>query len=441
MNPKQTPGQRFDPVLHPIDPDDLHVNDHPILTGLVPVVSNWIMAHPAISQAIVWLTPTKDQYYPAWSASQKEDLQQAFVKAWNREPSGLNPVPANLSPNTPDEYPATVMVPDEAWRFYVAGVGQSLALEIQQRLKWSLLSYSADDLAILLDSRECFMYDAYLKGYRIISNKNGDYTPAPPDLILAFLNGIQFLERVPSIRQWEPKRGSTNRLIRLAPSWQRNALVRLFDWCRRNLHHFAGGYTTADMQEHWQYHGYPPIARILSGTIKTGYSLVHWTAGCTGTVGFLTGVLRAVNIPVRHARVAQHSMPHFTHERAYLSHGDDLYGRYSIGKYSDAPLPYPSAELLISPTRFNEWFGPGVSSPDKNVARRSAELAVQHLPIGLIFDYCADKAAQASHADGLVFNYLSYYYSLAELEEANLWERLEAKLTALGGCAANPPTF
>lgn len=410
-----------------------------------PLLDSWLATQPTLQNSIVWLTPSQSQPYTTWSGSQKQALQQAFARAWTNQPSGLPEVPTNLSPDLPNEAPATVMAPNDAWAFYLAHLGQCLALEIGKRLTWSILTYTPEQLAILLDSRQWFMYDAYLKGYRIVADINGYYTPAPPEFILSFLTQIHFLEGIPETRPVRPFPFPFPRpkpvLISRVLSGQYKAIVHLFDWCRRNMVHFGGDFTTANMKAHWQYHGYPPLARVIEGTQKTDSTFQHWTAGCTGTVGFLRAVLRAVNIPVKHLRIGGHSLPYFIHERTYLSHGDDVYGRFSRGKYKDDPLPYPSEKLFLSQATFDKWFGPEVSPAGKNIARRSYELAVEYLPIGLLFNYCADKTAGLSHANGSVFDNLQYFYTLAELEEGNLWERMEAKITALGGCAANPPSF
>jgi len=75
------------------------------------------------------------------------------------------------------------------------------------------------------------------------------------------------------------------------------------------------------------------------------------------------------------------------------------------------------------------------------VGRRPRELAIQYLPYGLLYYYCADQAAGLSPSEGSVFESLGYNFSLAELEQLQLWERLEAKITELGGCEANPPAY
>ncbi|WP_420147857.1 hypothetical protein [Spirosoma sp.] len=401
----------------------------------VPLVDDWLMAHPAIRKVVVWSTHNQVQYYLNWSAEQKDALQQAFNKAWTYQPSGLSNVPVNLSPNTPAEAPACVMSPAEAWSFYLAHLGHSLAQEIGKRLKWSLLDYTTQEASIILDSREWLKYDGYLKGYRIIADKNGYYTPAPPDYILNFLTKIQFLEPIPPNPHPDPEKKPAG-TIYLPPSAQRNAILRLMDWGRHNLFHFGGGMTTDNMKAHWQYHGFPPIARVVEGTLKGDYPLMHWTAGCRGTVGFFIGVLRTINIPVQLVFQGGHSLPYFMHERAYLSHGDDLYSPYTRNENTQGPLPYPSAKLLLSSGRFKEWFGPHVSPPDKNIGRRPREVALLYLPARMLRDYCADKAAKVTHANGKIFQAMNPYYSLEELEQAKLWERLEARLIELGGCEA-----
>lgn len=49
------------------------------------------------------------------------------------------------------------------------------------------------------------------------------------------------------------------------------------------------------MHNHWQYRGWPPVERIISGTNDPVLGVRHWTAGCRGTSGFLRLVLRTTN--------------------------------------------------------------------------------------------------------------------------------------------------
>lgn len=100
----------------------------------IPLLDPWLKANPALQSSIIWVTPTQPQTYDNWSPNQKQALQEAFAKAWTNQTSGLPNVPTNLSPDLPDEYPAPVMTPPQAWAFYLAYLAQCMALEIGQRL-------------------------------------------------------------------------------------------------------------------------------------------------------------------------------------------------------------------------------------------------------------------------------------------------------------------
>jgi len=68
-------------------------------------------------------------------------------------------------------------------------------------------------------------------------------------------------------------------------------------------------------------------------------------------------------------------------------------------------------------------------------ARRTVELAIPYLPMYLLYRYCDDKAAGRSHAEGHVYNWIfKPNYTLSELTDAHLWERMDEKLATLGGC-------
>jgi Dictyostelium (slime mold) repeat len=179
---------------------------------------------------------------------------------------------------------------------------------------------------------------------------------------------------------------------------------------------------------HWQYRGWPPVSRIISGTVyqQTPNGIQHYTAGCGGTTSFLRDVLRAVNIPVIGENRASHACPHFTSEGLYLSHGDDP---YSIRSMSEIP----TEQLLIDQKTFDAWFGPDVAPEQikNNIGRRTLQLAIEYLPKYFFTKYCADRSKGLSHADGSVYSNFKPCYSLAELEEENLWERMDVKFSPI----------
>jgi hypothetical protein len=151
-------------------------------------------------------------------------------------------------------------------------------------------------------------------------------------------------------------------------------------------------------------------------------------------------LLRAVNIPVQYVYTEDHAIPFFPTEGLYLSHGDDPYDVYS--RIHTSGQATPSTEFFISAETWDVWFGPSVPPATRlnNISRRPVENAVTYLPDYLMFLRCDDISAGRSNAEARVFTEsLSKYYELADLQAANLWQRLDAKIQSLGGCTAIRP--
>lgn len=60
--------------------------------------------------------------------------------------------------------------------------------------------------------------------------------------------------------------------------------------------------------------------------------------------------------------------------------------------------------------------------------------ALIHLPNDVLKLYCADMLAGRSHINGWVYQTFNTYYSVAELEAKQLWQRMDTKIASLGGC-------
>lgn len=375
-----------------------------------PDLTAWLNAHPKVAQALVWEDMSGAHSWAAWSDSRKAELRGAFDLAWIRSSISVPDVPPNQAVLADGDHSTTVLSANDAWAYFKASVAQSLAAEIGQQLPWSLLGYAADVLAQLFDGREMFRWSLSPAGYRIDSG-HGHVVPAPPSGIYEFLGANDLI-------------GHT----------RLETLGRVLNWCRMNLVHFTGGTTAANMEDQWQYRGYPPLTRVIEGTVQTShpeFGLRRRTAGCWGTTGVLRALLRVVNIPVKLVTNAGHAQPWFMTEGRYLSHGDDPYNALS-----KSTPPFPAAELLIDQAKFDAWFGPGVSSTGKqnNVGRRTRELAIVHLPDYLLHAHCGDLAAGLGHAAGQVFEIFSRNYTVAQLEAEHLWERMDAKIASFGGC-------
>lgn len=374
----------------------------------------WLNARPGIAASIVWEDAAGSHAWSSWSAGWKAELRQAFEIARIRSSISVADVPPNQVTLADNQQVITVLAPSDAWAYFKASVAQSLAAEIGAWLLWSLQSYSAAQLAQLFDSREMFRWNASLGGYRIDS-MHGHIVPAPPKRTYEFLGTSDLI-------------GST----------RLDTLAKVVEWCRGNLVHFSGGTTAANMEDQWQYRGYPPMVRVLAGTLQTshpGFGVMHRTAGCWGTTGFLRALLRVINIPVKLITNARHAQPWFMADSRYLSHGDD-----PCSQLTKAIPPIPAATILIDQAKFNSWFGPGVSETDKsnNIGRQPRELAITYLPNYLLHAYCVDLSTGKTHANGQVFDIFSRNYSVAQLEAENLWGRMDAKIASFGGCAHVP---
>jgi hypothetical protein len=224
---------------------------------------------------------------------------------------------------------------------------------------------------------------------------------------------------------------------------------RVVGWCRK-LRHYMGAFTAQNAEYHWQYRGFPPVRRILEGTLLVDPQYApsyptpqHWTEGCAGTSAFLRSLLRAVNIPVLPMTSGcGHKVPYFMAygpslaNGRYLSHGDDPYDAL-VGNY-------PADMLLLDEATFKSWFPYDPNDPQnqdnsatacQNVGRRVVDLAVWHFSDQLLFYYCSDKFNGLNHASGQVFAVFEKYgYTVADLEATDLWERLEAEAQVKGKC-------
>ena len=174
------------------------------------------------------------------------------------------------------------------------------------------------------------------------------------------------------------------------------------------------------------------------------YGKRHYTLGCHGTTGVLRAVLAAANIPVKETDVCGHAMPYFMADHVYLSHGDDPYGSFGT---SDTTISPPMTDLLIDQATYTDWFvTPGQPASCANISRRDAQLAVEYVPDVLVWKHCDDLSAGiVDHAQTAVYqsfeNGYGSFYTLAELDAATFWSRLDQRTADLGGCAAQCSTY
>jgi hypothetical protein len=395
----------------------------PIGEGTLPSLESWLTDHPDVANAICWEKPIppgtfqRIYAYTQWSQDQKQQLHNFYAEILSRSGPVLQDPPPNGYQAAGDELVQDTLISrDYAWPLYLAHVAQTLTVEIARWVPWSITTYTDEQLRILLDSRSFFTWRSG-DHYAISFVRHGCVVPAPPAFMFSFLA----------------------RTIGLAAT-PRLMVARLLEWCRERLQHMSNGFTAENLLAFWQYAGWPPVSRIVNGTVNSAEhpELGHYTAGCWGTSGFLRAVLRTVNIPVVSAMIENFSdaITGFPTLSLYLSHGDDPYNMWNLSHPR-----WSSDEFFIDEATYLAWFGPEVSLADKegNVSRRPVDLALYHLPYYLLAIHCADLFNLRGPAESLVYNdYFKFFYTLEQLEAMNLWERLDAKLTSLGGCRHVP---
>jgi hypothetical protein len=410
------------------------------------VLTCWLAQHPAVAQALVWRDidlatgVITDRAYPDWTETEKILLNQAVYFAWSWLNGGLEAFlgeflpdpPANQIPLTDCQRAMTGLTRDAAWKLYLGTVAHSLAVEIGGFVPWSIAGYVPSELETLFHARHFYRegdggtanFDVATGGCRERVQFTGYVVdpyviPAPPTTTFEFLVAQDVIQ---------PDHHKT--------------IVHLLDWARKHMRHIfvtqsgAESDATRNMEAFYQYRGNAPATRIMTGTTfqdpdnpsNTNGPWGWSPSGCHGVATFFRAVMRAANIPVKYTRVCKHAIPLFPTLAHCLSHGDDVYHQLAISP----PLPPPQM-LLVSYASFNSWI---VELGCSQIGRRPADIAVQLLPDVLMDAYCADVAQGLGHAEGEVYEWLQYDYSLEALEDLQLWERLAHKAAQTGACNA-----
>ena len=371
------------------------------------VLDCWLEANPTIAHAIRWDT----RPWESWTPKQRDELRSMFqtVRDWRASGFGPWPGPAfeeppvnHEAPHLADEELRTVIDSNEARRRFMAQIAVMLASEIDAWVPWSLHDYNPAVLEELFGTLHQFerdrddgsALDSVYHGHIVTSG----VTPAHVATLYRF-----FIDEG---------------IIR---STAIDTIARLLEWCRDHmLHYYDLGVPNGPQYEaFWHYRGFPPVARILEGTVVSGLPPASWTAGCTGTTRFLRSVLRVLNIPVREIvrpETGGHAVPFFPSEGLYLSHGDDPYGQdFKTGDFT-------GRDLFLTTDDWMRWFPPG--SVGENVGRRTIDLNLVRPSRYVVELYCRDQLNGLSRADGSVLGYADLFYTLADLEARRFYDLL-----------------
>lgn len=377
----------------------------------------WLARHPAIAMHLRWTDATGAHTYSAWPASMKERLWRFFDLSRGAGVELPDP-PPNSWPGgrNAEGRPLTVLAPEDALNLYLATVAHSCRIEMDRAVPWSLSDLNEDELEALFAGASLFHWKADRRGYEIVGASHGWAVPANPRVAWTFLREHGLL-----------------RDSRLA------TLTALLGWCQ-GLIHFAGPVATDNFACYWGYLGDMPVRRALEGTRYRGEEfrntpgfadVRHYTAGCYGTVGLLVNLLRSANIPAK-CRATGDAVSHatilFLSEDKALTHGDDPYDQLAARASPE--------ELLIDLATYNAWLGPLAPNPGANIERQPRVLALRHLAPFLFQAYANDQAHHTPKDRSEVLAAFNGAYTLADLEAARLWERMDAELAA--GTSSSP---
>ena len=387
---------------------------------LFELFDNFLNENSKLAKSIIWNDDSKNpNSYNNWLQSNKMELSTTFWSQLLDIHSGLDEAPTcTITLDDDGEVLSTDLQPEDAWKYYINYIAHCLRVELDRLVQWSLLKYNEKQLKLLLDNHTLFEYSKSRKVYSIFRRheslfNHGSVTPGDPVRIYDFLDE----EKLISITRW-------------------GTIGYLLGWCRDNLYHFKDGNTPENYQDHWQYEGYPPVERIISGTKHPNLGFQHYTAGCWGTTGFIRMVLRTINIPVVLEEQCNHALPHFVYSSShefYLSHGDDPYNKL----YKTNTPKFPPLDLTINQQKFDQWFNKDLPEETicNNVGRHALELAIEYLPKEILKIYCDDLIKNKTPENGRVYNEIfRNHISLKELDSFGFWDRLKQKIDGLGGC-------
>lgn len=364
-------------------------------------VDSWLLDHPNVTHHLRWTDASGTYSYGAWPQERKQALWDACSAIRSGRDLALPDPPRNAWRASAGDSQSGVhmlLSPEDARSLHLASVAQSLALELDRGVPWSLAGYSDDALEALLAASSQFWWNAHQGGYEPAAPTSTYVIPPPPQFAFEFLRDRGAL------------RGNA-----------RETIVALTEFCR-SLVHMKGGLELADFEDQWDYSGAMPITRALRGTTRRSDGWrARFTAGCHGTVGIMVSVLRSANVPAQGRIVEGHATIEFLSEDLALTHGDDPYNRISVRASTE--------ELFIDRATYDAWLGPLVDTTN-SIGRKTIQLGLRYGAPCLVDEYRRDREEGRSRANGRVLDAFRTVYTLAELEGAGLYERLDAELAA-----------
>ncbi len=386
-------------------------------------INAWLGTNSQVADQLVWYEEGIGWIpWPQWSQGLKLLLQDAYQFALNGTSIPPLTPPKNQCVRKDIYAPVSILTFEDARNLFFSQISWSILIDAQNLVPWNLSDLTSTELKLIFDGRENYEIGCtYSNGsydfnqsncsFKGIKLKTGTLTPAPGHWTYGLL--------------------LANDLI---GSNRKESIVKLSIWITENFVHTTTINKTGPLEEQYQYRGLPPLVTLVETETKHEFSGKKYMYHCWGNTQFFKLLLSQINIPVERFELTYHQMPRFRSEGISLDHGDTP---YSSSIKALPPSAFPYEEIFVEDNVFEEWFGPALTWEEqlKNVGRRGSEISVKHLTYSIVNHFCDDIEEENSMADGHVYANLKDYYTLAELNGYQLWQKLAGKLHTLEyGC-------
>lgn len=421
--PSDLPEDPFQPQPSAIiAPVKLPKIDLPVATD----INAWLGTNPKIAQEVIWYEEEIGWIpWQQWSPGLKQLLQDAYLFALNGTSIASTEPLTNHADRSPEEAPVTTLSFSDSRDLFFSQITWSFLVDIQGLVPWKLMDLSAEDLSLLFDGREYFDEKAGCYYY------NGTYDSDPTNCYFMGMK-IKSATITPAPGHWTYGLLLANNLI---GTTRKSTISRVCQFVSRFYTHMDGPNQTWNMIKLYDYEGIPPLINVIKAAPFIPNKNYKPMYACWGATHFVKLLLAQANIPTEHfVATPGHRLPHFTSEGLALSHGDELYRSTILPTF---PSQITFNEIFITEEVFLEWFGSQTTKEErgKNISRRSKELDVKYLTYAIVNRWCQDIKEGNSIPDGQVYAEIKDYYTLQELNEMQLWQKLAAKVETLKyGC-------
>ena len=257
-------------------------------------LATWLTGQPMVATSLVWWVEGAGWVpWSAWPVSLHRELGDVYDAIWFGY-AAIQPVPPeNLRVLSDSWTPAFTMTEAHARALFLSLAAQSLLVELQGLVPWSLRDQQPDALDVLLDGSKLMPWVVCVPGL-------GFLDPAAPipslctDVAMQIATGRAIPAPGPDAWDWLVANG-------IIGATGVDTIANMVQWSRDNLIHFQGSWTAVVAEYYWGERGGVPVLEVLNGADPEGdhpsfpgssIGFGHYTAGCHGTNTLYREVLR-----------------------------------------------------------------------------------------------------------------------------------------------------